>query len=276
MSGSHEKLPRLFWVQIVAVLVIGVLYLFAPAPKGTPEAKVIDPQMVAALKPIGSVAIKVDVADVPARSGEEIVKGVCAVCHSIGLANAPKLDSTAKADWVARLNGDMKALVTSAINGKGGMPPRGGDPSITDEEITASIMHMLSLADVEVAEAGAAPAEAPAAAVVAAPEPVAAAPAVAKPSIPDVSVESVVATAEGEKVYQASCMACHANGVANAPILGDKLAWAPRIEQGMSALYTTALIGDSSKATMPVKGGNPSLSDQAVIEAINYMVVKSK
>lgn len=275
MSGSHEKLPRLFWVQIVAVLVIGVLYLFAPSPKGTTEAKVVDPQMVAALKPIGAVEIKVDVAAMPARSGEEIVKGVCAVCHSIGLANAPKLDASAKADWVARLNGDMDALVTSAINGKGGMPPRGGDPSITDEEITASIMHMLSLADVEVADTAAAPAETPAAAAVVA-EPVVTTPEVAKPNIPEVSVESVVATAEGEKVYQASCMACHANGVANAPILGDKLAWAPRLEQGMSVLYTTALMGDSSKAAMPVKGGNPSLSDEAVIEAINYMVVKSK
>lgn len=274
MSGSHEKLPRLFWVQIVAVLVIGVLYLFAPSPKGTTEAKVVDPQMLAALEPIGSVEIKVDAANVPARSADALVKGVCAVCHSIGLANAPKLDVTAKADWQARLNGDLKALVTSAINGKGGMPPRGGDPTITDDELTAAIKHMLASAEVEVAEAATTPAEAaPAAVVVAAP---AMAPAALESVIPDVSVDSVVATAEGERVYQASCMACHATGVANAPILGDKLAWAPRIKSGMSVMYTTALKGDSTKASMPVKGGNPTLSDQAVIEAINFMVVRSK
>ena len=273
MSGSHKKLPRLFWVQIAAVLVIGVLYLFAPSPKGTTEAKAVDPQMLAALEPIGSVEIKVDAANVPARSADVLVKGVCAVCHSIGLANAPKLDATAKADWQARLNGDLKALVTSAINGKGGMPPRGGDPTITDDELTAAIKHMLASAEVEVADA-ATPAEAAPPVVVAAVP--AMAPATTELMIPDVSVDSVVATAEGERVYQASCMACHATGVANAPVVGDKLAWAPRIKSGMSVMYTTALKGDSTKASMPVKGGNPALSDQAVIEAINFMVVRSK
>ncbi|MCL4167397.1 UNVERIFIED_CONTAM: hypothetical protein GTU68_064945, partial [Idotea baltica] len=101
--------------------------------------------MVAALESVGSVEIKKEAAAPgAARSGEEVVTKTCAVCHSIGLANAPKLEAGAKADWETRLAGDMDALVQSAIAGKGGMPPRGGDPTLTDEEMYGSIANMLA------------------------------------------------------------------------------------------------------------------------------------
>ena len=39
MSGSHEKLPKLFWVQIILVVIVGTLYLLAPeATKHVAEA----------------------------------------------------------------------------------------------------------------------------------------------------------------------------------------------------------------------------------------------
>ena len=277
MSGSHEKLPRLFWVQIVLVLIVGVLYLFAPSPKGNGDAVAKTPeqvQMIAALDPIGSVALtKEAAAPGAARSGDEIVAKTCAVCHSIGLANAPKLEAGAKGDWEARMAGDMDALVASAIAGKGGMPPRGGDPTLTDEEMYSSIASMLASAGVEVAEAAApaakeaesAPAADVAQAVVAAPA-----------AVEEISVAAVVATEEGESTYKASCFACHDSGVANSPIIGDKVAWAARLELGMSALYNTAVNGDPAKPTMPAKGGNPSLSDDAVKAAVNYMVSQSR
>lgn len=280
MSGSHEKLPRLFWVQIVLVLIVGLFYLFAPSPPShgvqakTPEQE----QMIAALQPIGSVAVKEDApAAAAARSGEELVTANCSVCHSIGLANAPKLEESAKADWEARLAGDMSALVQSAINGKGGMPPRGGDPSITDDEMYAAIATMLSSAGIEVADA--APADSAEAvaeggdAVMATPSADTATQAAAEP---EVTVASVTATALGESTYKAACFVCHDTGVANSPILADKLAWAPRLELGMSSLYNTAVKGNPDMPTMPAKGGNPSLSDEAVKAAVDYMVVQSR
>ena len=151
MAGSHEKLPRVFWVQIVLVLIVGLFYIFSPSPKGHGKAEATpeEVKMLAALEPIGSVEIKKEaVAPGAARAGADIVKAGCAVCHSIGLSNAPKLEASAKSDWEARMGGDINNLVKNAINGKGAMPARGGDPSLTDEEIYASIASMLASAGV--------------------------------------------------------------------------------------------------------------------------------
>lgn len=283
MSGSHEKLPRLFWVQIVLVLIVGVLYLFAPTPKGHGDAEAKSPeqkQMIAALDPIGSVAItKEAAAPGAARSGDEIVKANCAVCHTIGLANAPKLEASAKGDWETRLAGDMGALVQSAINGKGGMPPRGGDPSLTDEEIQNAIVVMLASAGVEAAAAAPAPeaavTEAPVGEMEVVKEEVETVPAVAA-ALVAVKAADVVSSELGESTYKAACFACHDTGVANSPIIGDKVAWAPRIALGMTALYNTAVKGDPAKPTMPAKGGNPTLSDEAVKAAVDHMVAQSR
>jgi cytochrome c5 len=65
----------------------------------------------------------------------------------------------------------------------------------------------------------------------------------------------------------------HGTGVAGAPKLGDKAAWAPRIKQGKVTLYNHALHG---KGAMPPKGGNASLADDAVKAAVDYMVSASQ
>ena len=91
------------------------------------------------------------------------------------------------------------------------------------------------------------------------PAPVAAAP--AAPSI------------DGKEIYDASCFACHASGVAGSPKLGDKEAWSARIATGIEALYTTAIQG---KGAMPPKGGNMALADDKVKAAVDYMVNQSK
>jgi cytochrome c oxidase subunit 2 len=79
--------------------------------------------------------------------------------------------------------------------------------------------------------------------------------------------------ADGKSTFDATCTACHSTGVAGAPKLGDKAAWAPRIAQGKPALYTSALKG---KNAMPPKGGNAALSDDAVKAAVDYMVSQAK
>lgn len=87
----------------------------------------------------------------------------------------------------------------------------------------------------------------------------------------DSPADAVASTADGEKTYKAVCFACHDTGVANAPKLGDKAAWAPRIATGKEALYTTALKG---KGAMPPKGGRTDLSDDAVKATVDYMISK--
>ena len=79
--------------------------------------------------------------------------------------------------------------------------------------------------------------------------------------------------ADGQKIYQTSCQACHASGAAGAPKTGDKEAWAPRIATGVDAMLAVAIKG---KGAMPPKGACASCSDADLKAAIEYMVSQSQ
>jgi cytochrome c5 len=96
-----------------------------------------------------------------------------------------------------------------------------------------------------------------------APEPAAETQAADKPA------DAQAPTVDGQKIYQASCQACHAAGVAGAPKLGDKEAWAPRIAKGNEALFSSVSNGLNA---MPPKGGCMSCSEDGLRAAIEYMV----
>jgi len=82
---------------------------------------------------------------------------------------------------------------------------------------------------------------------------------------------------DGKSVYENACFACHGNGIAGAPKIGDKAAWAPRIAQGKATLEQHAIAGfTGSKGMMPPKGGWPNLSDDAVRNAVEYMTAQSR
>lgn len=83
---------------------------------------------------------------VAAVDGEAVYKEACAVCHVAGVANAPKLDD--KAAWSARAEAGFDMLVKSALNGKGGMPPKGGRMDLADDNIKAAVQYMLKTAGV--------------------------------------------------------------------------------------------------------------------------------
>ncbi len=98
---------------------------------------------------------------------------------------------------------------------------------------------------------------------------------------PPAPAAAVAATAAadltGEQAYNQACVACHGAGVAGAPKLGDKAAWAPRIAQGMDTLHAHALQGYQGKAGyMPPKGGRTDLSDQSIVNGVDYIVAASK
>jgi cytochrome c5 len=85
----------------------------------------------------------------------------------------------------------------------------------------------------------------------------------------DKPADTQTASADGQKIYQASCQACHVAGVAGAPKLGDKDAWAPRIAKGNDALLSSVKNGFNA---MPPMGGCMSCSDEDLRAAIEYMV----
>jgi cytochrome c5 len=131
-----------------------------------------------------------------------------------------------------------------------------GNPAMSEEAIAKRLK---PVGEVAVDPSQPKPEPAAPATVAAAPAPVAAAP--AKGGAAD--------TGKGKSVYDATCNVCHTAGVAGAPKLGDKAAWAPRLKEGMPAVYAIALKG---KGAMPPKGGNLSLSDADVKAAVDYMV----
>lgn len=77
-----------------------------------------------------------------------------------------------------------------------------------------------------------------------------------------------VAGRSGEQLYKSVCMTCHSTGVAGAPKVGDKAAWAPRIGQGLNGLLASTTKG---KNAMPPKGGAMDASETELARAIVYM-----
>ena len=154
-------------------------------------------------------------------------------------------------------------LLTQFVTG--GISVEKNDPALSDEAVAKRLKPVgeLVLADSPqaVAATAAAPALTPAAA------------AVAPPAAATAPVSAAGGANKGKAIYDASCAACHGSGVAGAPKLGDKLAWAPRIKAGSAALYNSTLKG---KNAMPAKGGNASLTDADVKAVVDYMVSQSK
>ena len=247
-----------FLVPIIGIILI--VQLVTSGHRADPGA--LTPEAVAArLQPVGRVEFGSGGGGAAGgRSGEEVVKTVCAVCHQAGVAGAPKMGD--KAAWAPRLKQGFEALVQAAIKGKGAMPPKGGNASLSDEEVARAVAVLGNQAGAKFEE----PAAKPAPQQQAAQQPQGAQPA---PS----QAAAKPAAAEGKQVFDSTCMACHATGVAGAPKLGDKAAWAPRLGQGLDTLVQHAIKG---KNAMPPKGGNTSLSDAQVRAAVEFMVSQAK
>ena len=78
--------------------------------------------------------------------GAVIYNNLCTGCHTTGVANAPTLDA---AHWNARIAQGIDVLHRHAIDGYTGpdggvMPPKGGNPALTDEQVIATVDWMLA------------------------------------------------------------------------------------------------------------------------------------
>jgi cytochrome c5 len=80
----------------------------------------------------------------PAVDGKKVYEGGCVVCHGAGIAGAPKFGD--KAAWAPRIKTGMDTLYATAIKGKGAMPPKGGNPALTDEQMKAAVDYMVAAA----------------------------------------------------------------------------------------------------------------------------------
>lgn len=261
-----------FVVPIFGIIAL-VMYVTA-ANKPAAGADNSEKAVAHRIQKVGSVEIRD--ANRVLKAGEEVYAAQCAACHATGVAGAPKLGDVAA--WGPRLSAGFDALLHSALKGKGAMGAQGGG-DFDDIEIGRAVVYLTSSAGgkftapaAPAADAGAAPAaEAAASAPEMAATPVVPAPAAAAaPAAP--AAAPVLAAGAGEALYKQACVACHAAGVAGAPKLGDKAAWAPRLSAGLDALTASVVKG---KGVMPPKGGSTA-SDAEIHAAVEYMVNASK
>jgi len=231
-----------FLVPVITVVLLSQLAVDSMGESGKNSPGMTPEEVAQRLKPVGEVTIATGPsAEKQEKTGEEVVKEVCGACHTAGVLNAPKIGD--KKAWTERFKIGEAALLKHDIDGIRQMPPRGGNPALSDREVQAALEYMARQSGVKIKE------QAP---------PLAAAAAMGS---------------TGKTVFETTCAVCHVPGAANAPKFGDKAAWKPRIKTGIENLYNSAIHG---KNAMPPKGGNPALSDADVKAAVDYMVSQSK
>ena len=308
---NHEgpiKTTKQLVVTVLLSFIVPVIVIVMLASYVTDENRPaagsdgLTPEAIALrIAPVGAVTVK-DVAN-PAswKTGEQVYAAQCGACHTGGLAGAPKLGDAAA--WASRITQGYDVLLTSALQGKNAMSAQGGG-DFSDMEIGRAVVYMANQGGASFAEPAAsadtiaAPAPVPAVEpVAAAPTPVAvsaaapvvaaavvavapvAAPVVAAPAkvtpakaAPAAVPPAVAAANAPPALYGQFCAVCHDAGIAGAPKVGDKAAWAPRLAQGIDGLTASAIKG---KGAMPPRGGSQA-SDADIKALVTYMVNASK
>lgn len=169
-----------------------------------------------------------------ARSGKEVVDTSCARCHATGAEGAPRIGD--ERAWAPRASQGLTGLTQHALQGIRNMPPHGGNPGLTDDEIGRAVAYMVNHSGgnwVEPAGAG-----------------------------------THAAERSARHVVQAQCARCHADGVGGAPQIGDRAAWTSRLTRGADGLVRSAIHGHGG---MPPRGGQANLTDGELRAAILYM-----
>ena len=148
-TAHHDKTFIVTFLAVLAFLfsfTVGISFIARTvSAEGEHDDKALA-RIEERIKPVGQVITdeKMLLAAVPAAAarapmtGPEIVTKVCGACHGTGVLGAPKIGD--KGAWASR--GKLATLVASAMKGKNQMPPKGGDPSLSEDEIKAAVQEM--------------------------------------------------------------------------------------------------------------------------------------
>ena len=118
---------------------VGALNLAGQAATQTASAEAAATPAEAAATPAEAAAP----APAAAATGEvpALYKKSCAMCHGTGAGGAPKVGD--KDAWAPRIATGMDELMKVAINGRGGMPARGGTKA-SDDELKTVVEYMVA------------------------------------------------------------------------------------------------------------------------------------
>ena len=134
-----------FAAPVIAIVLIVQLVLSIQAghvDKGDP--RMTDVAVQARIKPFGEVqAIDPNTPRVE-KTGEAVYTEVCSACHASGALGAPKYGN--KGDWGKRIAQGYDTLIKHATEGLRSMPPRGGNPDLSDTELARAVAYMADAA----------------------------------------------------------------------------------------------------------------------------------
>jgi cytochrome c5 len=144
MSNQRTLRSARFAMPAVALVAAALL-------TGCGKQNTVDPELTASLiQPVARVDIQAVKIAPGSRTGEQIVKSVCAGCHDSGAVGAPKTGDAGQ--WAPRLALGHEGLTKSAIAGKNAMPPRGGVADLTDTEVSRAVAYLANLAGAKFTE----------------------------------------------------------------------------------------------------------------------------
>jgi cytochrome c oxidase subunit 2 len=86
---------------------------------------------------VGDAAAAAEPAD-----GKGTYEQICQACHAAGLAGAPRTGD--KAAWAPRIARGEATLMQNALKGIRMMPPKGGNPGLSDQQVRAAVAYMVA------------------------------------------------------------------------------------------------------------------------------------
>jgi cytochrome c5 len=281
-SSKFIKTPRQLITVIVLAFVVPVIliillatYVVRSTPGGAAGSDAMSEKAIAErMQPVGFVAVADSGAAKSLQTGEAVYAASCSACHATGVAGAPRTGDMAA--WAPRFKQGFDLLVKHAVEGFKSMPAKGGNANLDAIEVARAVAFMGNKSGGKFKEPAAPSAPTAAAAPASASSsPAIPAPSAAMPAATATAAKGAVATGkvDGAKVFASGCNVCHTAGVAGAPKLGDKAAWAPRMGQGIDALTAAVIKG---KGAMPPRGAVANASDAELRGAVEYMVAAVK
>ncbi|MEO8101292.1 MAG: c-type cytochrome [Betaproteobacteria bacterium] len=174
------------------------------------------------------------------RSGKDVVQATCGACHTTGKDGAPKIGD--QKAWGKLTALGLTGLTKVALSGIRKMPAHGGSPDASDLEISRAITYMVNRSGGKWIEpvGGAAP-----------------------PARIEEHKERT-----GQQIVHIQCDKCHHDGIAGAPMIGDRTAWVQRLKRGMDEVVRSAFNGHGP---MPARGGMADITVNEMRNAITYM-----
>jgi len=114
----------------------------AAAPVAKPAEKKTEAVAVAVVEKAAAPAVVATATPAASKgkSGQEVYKAVCSMCHGGGLMGAPKFGD--KDQWAPRIAQGHDTLVTHAVKGIRMMPAKGGNADLSDDEVAGAVKYM--------------------------------------------------------------------------------------------------------------------------------------